>query len=107
MIGVNAQIQSDSGGSDGVGFAIPSNTVRSVVSQLVAGKTVAHAYFGVSVRDSSSPLGAALAQVFPGTPAAKAGLKAGDVVTQVDGKTIEGETDVSSDRSGSRSPATR
>ena len=41
VIGVNTQIQSDSGGSDGVGFAIPSNTVRSVVEQMVAGKTVA------------------------------------------------------------------
>ena len=65
---MNAQIQSQSGGSEGVGFAIPSNTVRSVVSQIVAGKTVAHAYFGVQVRDSSSPLGADLAQVLPGTP---------------------------------------
>ena len=77
VIGVNAQIQSDSGGNDGVGFAIPSNTVRSVAAQLIAGKSVAHAYLGVSVRDSSSPLGAELARIFPGTPAAKAGLKAG------------------------------
>jgi putative serine protease PepD len=95
VIGVNAQIQSDSGGNDGVGFAIPSNTVRSVAAQLIAGKTVAHAYLGVSVRDSSSPLGAELARIFPGTPAAKAGLKAGDVVTSIDGKTIGGESDVS------------
>jgi putative serine protease PepD len=96
VIGVNAQIQSQSGGSEGVGFAIPSNTVRSVVSQIVAGKTVAHAYFGVQVRDSSSPLGAALAQVLPGTPAAKAGLKSGDVVTKLDGKTISSASDLSS-----------
>ena len=96
VIGVNAQIQSQSGGSEGVGFAIPSNTVRSVVSQLVAGKTVAHAYFGVQVRDSSSPLGAALAQVLPGTPAAKAGLKSGDVVVKLDGKTIQSADEVSS-----------
>jgi putative serine protease PepD len=95
VIGVNAQIQSSSGGSEGVGFAIPSNTVRSVVGQIVAGKTVAHAYFGVQVRDSSSPLGADLAQILPGTPAAKAGLKAGDVVTKLDGKTISGEADLS------------
>jgi putative serine protease PepD len=96
VIGVNAQIQSQSGGSEGVGFAIPSNTVRTVVSQLVAGKTVAHAYFGVQVRDSSSPLGAALAEVLPGTPAAKAGLKTGDVVVKLDGKTIQGADGVSS-----------
>jgi len=96
VIGVNAQIQSQSGGSEGVGFAIPSNTVRSVVSQIVAGKTVAHAYFGVQVRDSSSPLGAALAQVLPGTPASKAGLRPGDVVVKLDGTTISGSSDVSS-----------
>jgi putative serine protease PepD len=96
VIGVNAQIQSQSGGSEGVGFAIPSNTVRSVVSQIVAGKTVAHAYFGVQVRDSSSPLGAALSQVLPSTPASKAGLKSGDVVTKLDGKTIESASDLSS-----------
>jgi putative serine protease PepD len=95
VIAVNAQIQSDSGGSDGVGFAIPSNTVRAVASQLIAGKTVPHAYLGVSVRDSRSPFGAALARVFPGTPAAKAGLKDGDVVTAIDGKTVTGESDLS------------
>ncbi|HUK44332.1 MAG TPA: trypsin-like peptidase domain-containing protein [Gaiellaceae bacterium] len=95
VIGVNSQIESDSGGSDGVGFAIPSNTVRSVVAQIVAGKTVAHAYFGVEVTDSSSPLGAALTRIFPGTPAAGAGLKAGDVVTKLDGKTVSGESDLS------------
>jgi putative serine protease PepD len=96
VIGVNAQIQSQGGGSEGVGFAIPSNTVRSVVSQLVAGKTVAHAYFGVQVRDSSSPLGADLAQVLPGTPASKAGLKSGDVVVKLDGTTIADANDLSS-----------
>ena len=54
VIGVNTQIQSDSGGSDGVGFAIPSK-VKSVVEQMVAGKTVQHAYMGIKVSDSSSP----------------------------------------------------
>jgi putative serine protease PepD len=96
VIGVNAQIQSQSGGSEGVGFAIPSNTVRSVVSQIVAGKTVAHAYFGVRVGDSSSPLGASLAQVLPGAPAAKAGLRSGDVVVKLDSTTISSGSDVSS-----------
>jgi putative serine protease PepD len=95
VIGVNSQIQSESGGSDGVGFAIPSNTVRSVVSQLVAGKTVAHAYFGVEVTDSSSPLGAGITEIYPGTPAAKAGLKAGDVVVKLNGQAITSEGDLS------------
>jgi putative serine protease PepD len=96
VIGVNAQIQSDSGGSDGVGFAIPANTVSSVVAQIVAGKTVAHAYFGVQVEDSSSPTGARLAQVLTGTPAAKAGLKSGDVVTALDGTPVTDQSDLSS-----------
>jgi putative serine protease PepD len=96
VIGVNSQIQSDSGGSDGVGFAIPSNTVRQVASQIVAGKTVAHAYFGVRVQDSYNPSGAKLAQILPGTPAAKAGLKAGDVVIRLDSTDINGEADLSS-----------
>ncbi len=95
VIGVNAQIQSESGGSDGVGFAIPANTVKAVVSQIIAGKTVAHAYFGVQVQDSTTPPGAYLAQVLPGTPAAGAGLKAGDVVVKLDGSTISGESDLS------------
>ena len=96
VIGVNAQIQSDSGGSDGVGFAIPANTVSSVVSQIAAGKTVAHAYFGVQVQDSTSPQGALLASVLSGTPAAKAGLKSGDVVTKLDGTVITNQSDLSS-----------
>ena len=95
VIGVNAQIQSDSGGNDGVGFAIPANTVKSIVSQIVAGKTVAHAYLGVSIRPSSSPQGAALATVVAGTPAAKAGLKVGDVVVRLDGTTISSPDDLS------------
>ncbi len=49
VIGVNAQIESESGGSDGVGFAIPSNTVRSIVSQLIATGEAEHAYLGVEM----------------------------------------------------------
>jgi putative serine protease PepD len=61
--------------------------VRSVVSQLVAGRTVQHAYLGVAVSDTSSG-GARIAQVRSGTPAAAAGLKAGDLVVAVDGRRI-------------------
>ena len=49
VVGVNAQIESDSGGNDGIGFAIPSDTVRSIVSQLVDTGTVEHAYLGVGL----------------------------------------------------------
>jgi putative serine protease PepD len=95
VIGVNSQIQSQSGGSDGVGFAIPSNTVKSVTAKLVAGTPIARAYFGVRVQDSASPPGAELAAILPGTPAAKAGLKVGDVVTKLDNTTVTGESDLS------------
>ncbi len=88
VIGVNAQIESDSGGNDGVGFAIPSSTVRSVVSQILATGTAKHAYLGVALDDSSSPPGGQIDQVTPGTPADDAGLQVGDVVTAVGGKSI-------------------
>src|SRR5919201_5695351 len=84
VIGVNAQIESDSGGNDGVGFAIPSNTVRSIVAQLIAHGKAEHAYLGVAVQTTPAKLTA----VRSGTPAAKAGLRAGDVVTAVGGKRI-------------------
>jgi len=96
VIGVNTQIQSDSGGSDGVGFAIPSNTVRSVVSQMVAGKTVQHAWFGIKVSDSSSPPGALLAEIISGGPADKAGLKVNDVITKLDSTAVGNGADLSS-----------
>jgi len=94
VIGVNTQIQSDSGGSDGVGFAVPANTIRQIASQLVAGKQVQHAYLGVQVADSSQA-GATLATVYDNTPAARAGLQQGDVVTQLDGTTINSADDLS------------
>jgi putative serine protease PepD len=87
VIGVTSQIESDSGGSDGVGFAIPSNTVRSIATQLIANGKAEHAFLGVLLRDSTSG-GAAIDQVRSGTPAAKAGLQDGDVITKADGKTI-------------------
>jgi putative serine protease PepD len=57
VVGVNAQIRSDSGGNDGVGFAIPSNTVRSVVTQLLATGKVEHAYLGVSLAEGDGSAG--------------------------------------------------
>lgn len=88
VVGINAQIESSSGGNEGVGFAIPSSTVRRVADQLIAGGTVAHAYLGVRLSDA--PNGAAVGQVASGSPAAKAGLKSGDVVTAIDGKPVTG-----------------
>ena len=95
MIGVTSQIESDSGGNDGVGFAIPSNTVRSVVAQLLATGKAEHAYLGVAAQ--TSPTGGALVgTVRAGTPAARAGLRHGDVITAVDGQRISSVADLQS-----------
>jgi putative serine protease PepD len=88
VIGVTAQIASDSGGSDGVGFAIPSSTVRSIVSQLIASGKAEHAFLGIGLEDAPNSAGARVAQVRPGTPADDAGLRANDVITRAGGKRI-------------------
>jgi putative serine protease PepD len=92
VIGVNAQIKSDSNGNEGVGFSIPSNTVRSIASQLISSGKVEHAYLGVSIDATASA--ARIAEIRPSTPAAGAGLKAGDVVVEVDGRTISSGDDL-------------
>jgi putative serine protease PepD len=84
VIGITAQIESDSGGNDGVGFAVPSDTVRSIVSQLIENGSVQHAYLGIALSGSGAKVG----EVRPGTPAAKAGLRVGDVITAVGGKPV-------------------
>jgi putative serine protease PepD len=86
VIGVNAQIESDSGGNDGVGFAIPSDTVKAIVSELISTGKAEHAYLGVSVETVSGAV--RITQVRTGTPAADAGLQAGDRILSVDGKQI-------------------
>jgi putative serine protease PepD len=106
IVAVAAQIESDSGGSDGVGFGIPSNTVRSVVGQILTSGKAEHAYLGVAVEPvQAGTSGAKVAQVRTGTPAAKAGLRAGDVITRVDGKRITSSVDLQNEI-GSRRPGT-
>jgi putative serine protease PepD len=87
VIGVTSQIQSDSGGNDGVGFAVPSNTVQSIASQLISTGKAQHALLGVSVKTAATG-GVTVAQVSAGSAAASAGLKAGDVITAVDGTNV-------------------
>jgi len=94
VIGVNSQIESDGGGNEGVGFAIPSDTVKNVTDALIAGKTPQHAYLGVTVGDSTSGAGAAIESVKSGTPADSAGVKAGDVVTKIDGDAVDNADDL-------------
>jgi len=85
VIGVNAQIKSDSGGNEGVGFAVPSSTVRTIVSELLQKGSVQHAYLGVSLSANGS---ARIDAISPGQAAQKAGLQAGDVVIRIDGATV-------------------
>lgn len=97
VIGVNSQIQSTSGGNIGIGFAIPSNTVKRVADQLVDTGSVQHAYLGVSGTTIDKSLGSylnlpvdhgvLLADVAKGSPADKAGLRAGDQQAVIDGET--------------------
>jgi putative serine protease PepD len=103
VIGVNAQIESDSGGNDGVGFAIPINAAKNVATTLIAGGKVQHAYLGVTIRDATNGTGAQVGQVVSGSPADKAGLKAGDVITAVNGSTVSGADELTA-AVGSRAP---
>jgi len=87
VIGTTSQIESDSGGNDGVGFAVPSNTVRTIADKLIATGKVEHAYLGVQLGTASN--GARVSDVVSGKPADKAGLQVGDVITAFGGKKIE------------------
>ena len=90
VVGVTSQIQSDSGGSDGVGFAIPSDTVKNIADQLIAHGSVKHALLGVTIATASNGVG--VSKVESGSGADKAGIKTGDVITAVDGKAVSSAT---------------
>jgi S1-C subfamily serine protease len=92
VIGVNAQIESESGGSDGVGFAIPSNTVRSVVTQIAETGEAEHAYLGVVM--VQVPTGVAVTEVREGAPADDAGLREATGERTVDGARVPTGGDV-------------
>jgi putative serine protease PepD len=86
VIGMNSQIESNSNSNSGVGFAISSNTVRQVAERLASGGKVSHPYLGVALTDGNG--GATASSVVSGSPADKAGIKKGDVVTAIDGRSI-------------------
>jgi putative serine protease PepD len=99
VIGVNSQIATAGvPGNIGIGFAIPSNTVRSVVPVLEHGDTVRHPWLGV-LNDPASlanPDGAHVAKAIAGSPAAKAGIRAGDVIKRVGDQPVQSPEDVAS-----------
>lgn len=98
VIGINTAISSRGGGNDGVGFAIPINMAKWVVNQLIENGEVKRGYLGVMIQDLNGPLakklnvdadaGALVAQVLSDSPAAKSGLKPGDVVLKLDGNNV-------------------
>jgi putative serine protease PepD len=102
VIGITSSIASlgsstgGQSGSIGLGFAIPSNTARAIASQLIAKKSVQHAYLGVTLRDAqvtvdgASRLAAVIGTVSPNTAAAKAGLQPQDAVIAFDGQPLNG-----------------
>jgi serine protease Do len=104
VIGVNTAIFSPSGGSVGIGFAIPSNMVRQVVAQIQANGRVERGFLGASTQPLTpalaqamklaKPEGALVGQVEPESPAARAGLRAGDVVTAVDAASVANPRDL-------------
>jgi len=94
VIGVNVQIDSNSNGSEGVGFSTPIDTVKSVADTLISGGKVQHAYLGIQVSDAANNGGAKVNSVVSNSPADNAGLKAGDVITKIDGKQITNADDL-------------
>jgi putative serine protease PepD len=92
VIGINSQIETSTGssesGNSGIGFAVPIDTVRSVIAQLKATGHAKHAYLGVSASDATDGAGARIASVRSSSPASDAGIRAGDTIVSIGGKAI-------------------
>ena len=99
VIGINVAIMSSTGGYQGIGFAIPINTAKFRLDNLIKGIEVEYGWLGVSVQDITKDLadyfrledrkGVLVAKVFKNSPADKAGVKEGDIIKEFDGKKIE------------------
>ena len=104
LVGINTAIIAPGGGNIGIGFAIPINMARQIMEQLIAHGEVQRGRIGVQIQDLTPELaeafkvdvtdGAVVSQVTPGSPAEKAGVKAGDVVVEVNGQPVKGSSDL-------------
>jgi serine protease Do len=104
VVGVNTAIYSPSGGSVGIGFAIPSTTADTVIDALEHGGVVPRGYLGVNIQPLTPDMadsmgmktskGAIVVEAMPGTPAAEAGLKSRDVITKLNGEAVEDAADL-------------
>ena len=104
VVGINSQIFSESGGFQGISFAIPIDIAINVKDQLIAHGKVTRARIGVTIQDVNQqlansfnlprPMGALVADVEANGPAAKAGVKSGDVITKLDGREIDRSADL-------------
>ncbi len=101
VIGINTAVNAQ---AQGIGFAIPINTAKDVLNQLISKGKVVRPYLGVYLRDLSSELadylgiistkGTLVADIMPGSPADNAGIKAGDIILEINGMTINNSTDL-------------
>ena len=98
VIGINTAIASTTGGSQGIGFAIPSNTVRTALESLLKQGRIIRGYLGIQSRaiqpdeTSLDTDGVTVAEVMPGSPAAQAGVQPGDVIRKFDGREVKNFT---------------
>ncbi|HEX7007887.1 MAG TPA: Do family serine endopeptidase [Alphaproteobacteria bacterium] len=108
LVGINTAIIAPSGGNVGIGFAVPINMARSVVAQLVRYGSIQRGRVGVAIQDLTPDLaeslgiprgigGAVVVSVEPGSPAANAGLKPGDVIIAMDGRPVRNASDLRND----------
>jgi serine protease Do len=94
VIGINTAIASTTGGSQGIGFAIPSNTVRTALESLLKQGRIIRGYLGIQMRalqpgeDGTETEGVTVAEVVPRSPAAQAGVQPGDVIRKFDGRDV-------------------
>jgi serine protease Do len=104
VIGINTAIYSPSGGNVGIGFAIPINMAKQVMEELISKGKVTRGYLGVSIQDVDGTMekalklktteGSLVGDVTAGGPAAKAGIKRGDIIEEFNGKKIDNSTDL-------------